>query len=158
MSLRPSYARESRSQYARSASFDDRRQIQQRSLSTSVVEREISYPTLVWDPLDDPFLFPLPLPRLSYDNFVRRLRWRLYDDIIEREVFKPAPIEVERKLSVTFRDYDDSSSTTRNVPIQRSPSTVTVYREKIDKNNDWSSNKIERQEETFKIMKNLFNL
>lgn len=155
MALRPSYTRESRSQYARSSSFDDNRSSLQRSSSSSVIEREVSYPPVVWNYFDDPFFFPRRA-RLLHDDCSCRLRWRCYDDVVA------PPIDFERNVAISCRDYNDtvSVSTTRTVPIQctPAPSTVTIYREKIDKN-DWTTNSssIQRQEETYKSMKNLFN-
>lgn len=105
-----------------------------RPLSTRLIERDSSCPSLAWNwNWDDPFLF---------DRFPR---WRFDDD------FWKWNFGLGRPIPIYHRSWN-SSSTSRVVPIQYSPSSVSINRRKISykksqNSNDSSSSFVNRPDE-----------
>ncbi|CAF1522187.1 unnamed protein product [Adineta ricciae] len=158
MSITRDYSRDSRSYYSRSSSYGNLNRLAtsysssnlQRTASTTRIERSYVLPPpppppLIWEPLDDPFFFQRRASRL-FDDFDRRVTWYVHDDITDREVIKQDTYSYERTVPVTvpvtYREYQSSLSTTRNIPVQYTPLTTVERREKIyrkiDDLNDWT--------------------
>lgn len=110
------YSKESRSSsyYSRSASYHassntnnsfnstcrSRTFIDDRPLSTRLIERDCSWPSLVWN-WDDPFYFD-------------RLRWRFDNDFLN------CNFGLGRRLPIYYRSWNNSTG--RVIPIQYTPS------------------------------------
>ncbi|CAF1102864.1 unnamed protein product [Adineta ricciae] len=137
-----SYSKESRSSshYSRSSSYhastnngcsssyashsftDDR------PLSTRLIERDCSCPSLAWQSdFDDPFFFD-------------RLRWRFDNDLFNYNY------GLGRPIPITYRRWNNYS--TRSIPIQRISSTSNVRRYRKSDNDDYSSSFIKRHDES----------
>jgi hypothetical protein len=138
------YSKESRSSshYSRSSSYQTsannsfnssyryRNLIDDRPLSSRLIERDSSFPSLTWH-LDDPFFFD-------------RYPWRFGDD------FWKLNFGLGRYLPIYYRSWNSSSS--RIIPIQYTPSSSSINRrprlnKKSDSNNDSTSSFFQRQDE-----------
>lgn len=178
MSITRDYSRDSRSYYSRSSSYGNLNRLStsysssnlQRTASTTRIERSYVLPPpppppLLWEPLDDPFFFR----RASrvFDDFDRRVTWYVHDDVTDREVIKQDTYSYERTVPVTvpvtYREYQSTLSTTRNIPVQYTPLTTVERREKIyrkiDDLNDWTPapSTLVRTDESYEGTMNLLN-
>jgi hypothetical protein len=105
----------SSSYYYRSSTFDDR------PLSTRLIERDYSYPSLIWNSdFYDPFYFD-------------RIRWRFDNDFFKSD------FGLGRPIPIYYRSWNNSS--TRIIPIQYTPSTTNRRHQLYKKtdNDDLSS-------------------
>jgi hypothetical protein len=161
MSSRRSYSKEARSYYSRSSSFGDNHSsssYRSRPLSALLVERDFSSPSLALDSFDDPSFFERRSRELR-DDIDRRFRSRFSDDFFDDEFFKQNrgnnSLDFGRQPPINYREYNSSSSTTRNVPVQYTPSSSNrrenVYKN-IDDNTNWSSNSFQRNDQSFNSM------
>ena len=146
MSSRRSYSKESRSYYSRSSSCENNSRAQsssfrRRPLSSLLIERDFSSPSLAIDRFDDPFFFDRP-SRKFFDDFDRPLRRRFNDDLFDDEFFLSSDIG-GRNIPINNREYSSSTTVTRNIPVQYSSSSSNqrekVYK-KIENHDNWSSN------------------
>jgi len=156
MSSREGYSKESRSYYSRSSSYEKKNsnssRYRHRPLSSLLIERDFSSPSLALDPFDDPFFFERRRPRF-FDDFDRRLRWRFNDNFFDDEFFRNNSLDFGRNIPINYRTYNNSSSITRNIPVQYSTAS-TNQREKVY-NDNWGSSSFNN--DSFRSMLNLFN-
>jgi hypothetical protein len=157
MSLKRGYSKESRSYYSRSSSYENKSSnsnssssYRHRPLSSLLIERDFSSPSLAFDHFDDPFFFE----RRSrfFDDFDRRLRWRLNDNFFDDEFFGNNSLDFGRNIPINYRTYN-SSSITKNIPVQYS--TASSNRRENVNNDNWGSSSFNN--DSFKSMLNLFN-
>jgi hypothetical protein len=147
MSSRRSYSKESRSYYSRSSSCENNNRsnlssFRHRPLSSLLIDRDFSSPSLALDRFDDPFFFDRP-PRRFFDDFDRRLRSRFHEDIFDDRFFENDSGDFGRNIPINSREYSSSTSITRNIPVQYTSSSSNqrekVYK-KIENHDSWSSN------------------
>ncbi|UJR38425.1 hypothetical protein I4U23_031093 [Adineta vaga] len=164
MSIARDYSRDSRSYYSRSSSYGNLNRLStsysssnlQRTASSTRISRSYVAPPLIWEPLDDPFFFQRRTSRFI-DDFDRHLTWQIHDDVVDREVIKQDTYSFERtvpvSVPVTYREYQSTLSTTRNIPVQYAPITTVERREKlyrkIDDLPDWTPAPIVRTDESY---------
>ena len=100
-----------------------------RPLSTRLIERDYSLPSLAWD-FDDPFFFD-------------RYRWRFGDDLFRLNY------GLRRAIPITYRTYSKSSSSIQ-IPVQYQPSISFNRRRHVSRrsDNDSSSSLLNRQDES----------
>jgi hypothetical protein len=129
-----SYSKESRSSshYSRSASYHHHHQTSNddRPLSTRLIERDFSCPSLAWNwDWNDPFFFD-------------RFRWRFDNDFFKWNY------GLGRSIPIYYRSWNNSSST-RVIPIQYTPSSPTNRRHRLQKKSedDLSSSFIKHPDE-----------
>jgi len=160
MSSRRSFSKEARSYYSRSSSYENKSSnsssYRHRPLSSLLIERDFSSPPLALDRFDDPFFFDRRSRFL--DDFDRRLRWRFNDDFFDEDFFGNTSYDFGKNIPINYRGYNNSSSITRNIPVQYSTASTNqrqqVYK-KIDNNENWTSNSFNN--DSFKSMLNLLN-
>ncbi|CAF0956363.1 unnamed protein product [Rotaria sordida] len=128
-----SYSKESRSSsnYSRSSSYHTsgnnsynslyryRNFIDDRPLSTRLIERDFSCPSLAWNwDFDDPFFFD-------------RIRWRFENDFLKLKS------GLGRNMPIIYQTWNNSSS--RMIPIQYIPSSTNRHHQLYKKtdNNDY---------------------
>lgn len=157
MSSRRSYSKESRSYYSRSSSYENRSSnssYRHRPLSSLLIERDYSSPSLAIDRFDDFDYFQRRSSRLM-DDFDRRIRRRFHDgdddhffNDDDEEFLRNRSLDFRRNIPINSRTYQNSSTITRNIPIQYTTATTNqrekVYR-KLDNQNNWSSNSYQNQ-------------
>jgi hypothetical protein len=127
-----SYSKESRSSshYSRSSSYHNQTLNDDRPLSTRLIERDTSCPSLAWNwDWNDPFFFD-------------RFRWRFDNDFFKWNH------GLGRSIPIYYRSWNNSSST-RIIPIQYTPSSPSNRRHRSHKkpDDDLSSSFIKRQDE-----------
>ncbi|CAF2606324.1 unnamed protein product [Rotaria sp. Silwood2] len=146
-----SYSKESRSSshYSRSSSYHTnsnnsynssyryRNFTDDRPLSTRLIERDLSCPSLAWDwDLDDPFFFD-------------KIRWRFENDFLK---FKSG---LGRNIPISYHRWNNLSS--RIIPIQYIPSSTNrrhqLYK-KTDNNDYLTSSFSKRHDESSMIREN----
>ena len=152
-SLKRSYSKESRSYYSRSASADNnsighrRLTTFDRPLSSRLMDRDFLRPSL---PLSfgDPLGFGFRSRRF-FDDFDRPFRWRFLDDGFFDDDFLPLDFgmrsfDIGRPLPLQHRSFESSSSVSRNIPVQYTPSSTgnraQVY-STMENNSNWDSNR-----------------
>ncbi|CAM4783635.1 unnamed protein product [Rotaria magnacalcarata] len=153
MSSTRNYSKESRSYYSRSSSFSNdhsNSSYRRRPLSSLLIERDFSSPSLALDHFDDPHFFERRSRRFL-DDFDRPLCWRFNDDWFDEPLFKSNitnnSIHVERCIPINYRKNNSSTSTTRNIPVQYLPSSANRHEKlykKIDNNVGFTSNTFQR--------------
>jgi hypothetical protein len=136
-----SYSKESRSSayYSRSSSYHSNANNSynssygfrgltdfDRPLSTRLIERDFSSPSLAWN-WDSPFFFD-------------RLRWRFDDDFFKLHY------GLGRCIPINYRGYITSSSS-KCIPIQYRPSSTKCRHQLYKKNDDLSSSFAKRFDE-----------
>jgi hypothetical protein len=165
MSSRRSYSREARSHYSRSSSFGDNRSIsssyRSRPLSALLIERDFSSPSLARDSFDDPDFFERRTREIR-DDIERRFRSRFNDDFFDDDFFKGNnSIDFGQQRPINYREYNSSSSTTRNIPVQYAPSSNNhqekVYR-KIDDYTSSTSNSSQWNNGSFNKRENRYSM
>lgn len=152
MSSRRNYSKESRSYYSRSSSYENRNSnsssYRHRPLSSLLIERDFSSPSLALDHFDDPYFFDRRSRRFL-DDFDRRIRSRFNDDDFfdDEEFFRNNSLDFRRKIPTNSQTYQNSSSSiTRNIPVQYS----TNQREKVYKKLDnWSTSNSSNNNNSF---------
>ncbi|CAF2503191.1 unnamed protein product [Rotaria sp. Silwood2] len=105
MSSRRSLSKESRSHYARSSSYNNDRSsssYRHRPLSSRLIERDFSAPSLAFDRIDDPYFFERRSRKLR-DDFGRRIR-RRFDDDFDRRIRWDFDDDFDRRLRWNFDD------------------------------------------------------
>jgi hypothetical protein len=136
-----SYSKESRSSshYSRSASYHSgynssyhhQKLSDDRPLSTRLIERDSSWPTLTWNlDINDPFYFD-------------RLRWRFDNNFLNWNY------GLGRSIPIYHRSWNNSSST-RVIPIQYSPSSPRInrrHRSNKSSDDELSSSSIKHHDE-----------
>ena len=160
MSSRRDYSKESRSYYSRSSSYENKSSntnsnssYRHRPLSALLIERDFSSPSLALDRFDDPFLFGHR--SRFFDDFDRRLRWRLNDNFFDDEFFGNNSLDFGRNIPINYRTYNNSSSITRNIPVQYSTAS-TNRREKVH-NDNWTSSSFNNDSYRSMMYSILFN-
>jgi hypothetical protein len=143
MSSDRNYSKESRSYYSRSSSYENRNSnsgssYRRRPLSSLLIERDFSSPSLALDRFDDPFFFEQRRRRFL-DDF-DRLRGRFDDDFFDDEFIRNRSLDFGRDIPINYRGSNTSSSITRNIPIQYSTNQGEKVYRKLDYNDNWASN------------------
>lgn len=163
MSVSRDYSRDSRSYYSRSASYGNLHGLST-SYSSSNLQRTASStrilrsyyapppPPLVWEPIEAPVFLTRRASRYL-DDFDRCVAWRVHDDVVDREVIQQDTVSYERTIPVTYREYHNTVSTTRNIPVHYTPVSTVERREKLyrklDELPDWTPSNVVRTDESY---------